>query len=76
MYRSAVDPKEPIDEELAEAYSLQYDHRNELKIISKVQTLGVNEPKMCLHAWRIQFSHPVSGKQMNFETAFPEWAQP
>lgn len=74
MYRSGASETEPIDEELAEVHSLQYDHRNELKIISKVQTLGINDPKMCLHAWKIRFKHPVSGEPLEFATALPSWS--
>jgi UPF0176 protein len=38
------------------------------------QTLDVGEPPLCLHAWQISFSHPVSGEAMQFTAAPPAWA--
>jgi UPF0176 protein len=38
------------------------------------QTLEVGEPPLCLHAWKIDFSHPVSGEAMSFTATPPEWA--
>jgi RluA family pseudouridine synthase len=38
------------------------------------QTLDVGEPPLCLHAWQISFSHPVSGEAMQFTAAPPDWA--
>jgi len=38
------------------------------------QTLDVGEPPLCLHAWKIDFSHPVSGEAMSFTALPPEWA--
>jgi 23S rRNA-/tRNA-specific pseudouridylate synthase len=38
------------------------------------QTLDLGEPPLCLHAWQIEFSHPVSGETMQFTAAPPEWA--
>jgi RluA family pseudouridine synthase len=38
------------------------------------QTLGVGEPALCLHAWQIGFSHPVSGDAMSFTAPPPDWA--
>ena len=40
------------------------------------QTLEVGEPPLCLHAWKIGFSHPVSGEAMRFTAVPPEWADP
>jgi UPF0176 protein len=37
------------------------------------QTLGVGEPPLCLHAWQITFSHPVSGAPLSFTAAPPAW---
>lgn len=31
---------------------------------------------MCLHAWRLAFIHPRTGKRLFFETALPAFAQP
>ncbi len=39
------------------------------------QTLGVHEPPLCLHAWKVQFAHPVSGEAMHFTAPLPQWAQ-
>jgi len=38
------------------------------------QTLGVDEPPLCLHAWKLEFSHPVSGEAMSFTATPPAWA--
>jgi RluA family pseudouridine synthase len=38
------------------------------------QTLGVDEPPLCLHAWKLEFSHPVSGEAMRFTATPPAWA--
>jgi RluA family pseudouridine synthase len=38
------------------------------------QTLDVGEPPLCLHAWKIDFSHPVNGEAMSFTAAPPDWA--
>ncbi len=38
------------------------------------QTLGVDEPPLCLHAWKLEFVHPVSGAVMSFTAAPPAWA--
>ena len=38
------------------------------------QTLEVGEPPLCLHAWKVSFSHPVSGEAMEFTAAPPDWA--
>ena len=40
--------------------------------IGDQQTLGPNEAPMKLHAATLKFRHPVSGKEMNFETS-PDW---
>lgn len=37
------------------------------------QTLDVAEPPLCLHAWKIDFSHPASGEAMSFTAPPPEW---
>ena len=37
------------------------------------QTLAAEDPPMCLHAWRISLSHPISGKRMTYEAPVPEW---
>ncbi len=37
------------------------------------QTLAVSDPPMCLHAWKLEFDHPESGKRMKFEAPRPNW---
>ncbi|HXS31216.1 MAG TPA: RluA family pseudouridine synthase, partial [Steroidobacteraceae bacterium] len=38
------------------------------------QTLDLDEPPLCLHAWKLEFSHPVSGQAMSFTATPPGWA--
>lgn len=38
------------------------------------QTLNVDEPAMCLHAWKITITHPTTGQQTTFEAPLPAWA--
>jgi RluA family pseudouridine synthase len=38
------------------------------------QTLDVSAAPLCLHAWMIEFSHPVSGEAVGFTAAPPAWA--
>jgi UPF0176 protein len=40
------------------------------------QTLSVDSPPMCLHAWRIFFLHPLSGSPVGFTAEAPSWAPP
>jgi RluA family pseudouridine synthase len=35
------------------------------------QTLSVDDPPLCLHAWKIKFKHPLSGEWMEFEAPVP-----
>ncbi len=37
-------------------------------------TKEVGEPPLCLHAWKISFSHPASGEAMTFTAPPPDWA--
>jgi 23S rRNA-/tRNA-specific pseudouridylate synthase len=43
------------------------------KKIGTTQTLGVNDPPLCLHAWRISFVHPLHQKRMEFTAPPPDW---
>ncbi|GAB5562621.1 MAG: hypothetical protein SynsKO_42680 [Synoicihabitans sp.] len=36
-------------------------------------TLPVDAPPLCLHSWKLSFDHPVTGRRMEFEDAFPNW---
>ena len=38
------------------------------------QTLDPQAPPLQLHAWKLSFRHPLSGKLMNFETDRPAWS--
>ena len=37
-------------------------------------TKEVGEPPLCLHAWKISFSHPASGETVAFTASPPDWA--
>ena len=39
------------------------------------QTLGVDDPPMSLHAWRLRLVHPTSGEQMTWEAPLPPWGE-
>lgn len=39
------------------------------------QTLSVNDPPMCLHAWKLKFADPCIGGEREFETALPAWVE-
>lgn len=38
-------------------------------------TVSLDDPPLCLHAWKIAFRHPISGQRVEFEAAPPTWAQ-
>jgi len=38
------------------------------------QTLALDSPPMCLHAWKLAIDHPVSEQRMTFEAPRPQWA--
>ena len=37
---------------------------------------GNDGDRLCLHAWRLEFEHPISGEPVSIESALPEWAGP
>ena len=37
------------------------------------QTLAVEDPPLCLHAWKLAFNHPLSHQRITFETSLPTW---
>jgi UPF0176 protein len=39
------------------------------------QTLAVDDPPMCLHAWRLAFAEPFSNEPVCFQTERPAWAE-
>ncbi len=44
------------------------------KQLGKTQTLGLRDPPLCLHAWRIQFVHPMSQQRAEFLAPRPAWS--
>jgi UPF0176 protein len=38
------------------------------------QTLAVDESPLCLHAWKLELSHPASGEAVSFTATPPAWA--
>lgn len=41
--------------------------------LGEAMTAEVGAPPLCLHAWRLEFRHPVSGETVSFEAEKPEW---
>ena len=39
------------------------------------QTHSVDDPPLCLHAYRLTFTHPLTGKRVTFEAPLPQWAR-
>ena len=39
------------------------------------QTLEIDAPPMCLHAWRLEFDHPLTRERIRFEAPPPSWAE-
>jgi UPF0176 protein len=44
--------------------------------LGESQTLPVDAPPLCLHAWRISFKHPLHQQRVTFTAASPSWAGP
>ena len=42
--------------------------------IGTQQTLSIADPPLCLHAWRIAFTHPTTNERMEFAAPPPTWA--
>ncbi len=42
--------------------------------VGDTQTLTLSDSPLCLHAWRISFTHPISKERVSFEAEAPEWA--
>jgi RluA family pseudouridine synthase len=45
------------------------------KQLGDMQTLGVGDPPLCLHAWKIKFTHPLTQQPMEFVAPPPAWAK-
>jgi len=43
--------------------------------LGESQTLGVADPPLCLHAWRLTFRHPLDHQTVTFTATPPEWAK-
>ncbi|HEY5893817.1 MAG TPA: RluA family pseudouridine synthase [Chthoniobacterales bacterium] len=41
--------------------------------LGETQTLSPGDPPLCLHAWRLTFTHPLTAERMTFEAPEPEW---
>ena len=41
--------------------------------LGETQTLDVAASPMCLHAWRLQLTHPLSGQPLQLEAPRPAW---
>jgi UPF0176 protein len=39
------------------------------------QTLDLTSAPLCLHAWRLEFFHPLAKQRISFEAPAPEWAK-
>jgi UPF0176 protein len=39
------------------------------------QTLPLEAPPLCLHAWKLSFVHPLSGERVAFEAKPPAWTK-
>ena len=39
----------------------------------RTPTVSVEDPPLCLHAWKIGFRHPLSGAWTSFEAEPPAW---
>ena len=42
--------------------------------LGDAQTVAPDDAPLCLHAWRIQFKHPLTNKPMELEAPPPDWA--
>jgi UPF0176 protein len=41
--------------------------------LGESQTLAVDDPPLCLHAWRISFRHPLDERSVTFSAPPPSW---
>jgi UPF0176 protein len=39
------------------------------------QTLSLKAEPLCLHAWRLAFTHPLTKERVTFETELPVWSE-
>jgi UPF0176 protein len=43
--------------------------------LGESQTVNVDAPPLCLHAWRISFRHPLDNQLVTFSAPSPAWAE-
>jgi RluA family pseudouridine synthase len=43
--------------------------------LGSTQTNSMEDAPLCLHSWKIEFTHPMTKKRVAFETDRPEWAK-
>jgi 23S rRNA-/tRNA-specific pseudouridylate synthase len=41
--------------------------------LGDTQTLRVDDPPLCLHAWKISFTHPLTRQRREFSAPPPAW---
>ncbi len=41
--------------------------------MGETQTIPLDAPPLCLHAWRLEFAHPLTNDRMAFEAPLPSW---
>jgi len=46
------------------------------RCLGETQTLPVDAPPLCLHSWRVSFTHPLTGEPVEFTAPPPAWASP
>jgi len=44
-------------------------------VMQERQTLNVDEPPMCLHAWQVTFLHPENAQPITYSAPPPSWAE-
>jgi UPF0176 protein len=45
------------------------------KKLGDTQTLSVDDLPLCLHSWKISFTHPLTKERVKFSAPPPEWAR-
>jgi Predicted sulfurtransferase len=45
------------------------------KTFGATQTLRPEDAPLCLHSWRVRFTHPLTSKRVEFSAPAPEWAE-
>jgi UPF0176 protein len=42
--------------------------------VGETHTHAVSDPPLCLHAWKLSFTHPLTRERLGFEASAPAWA--